>query len=311
MSSFLTELTVLSEDDGVCSTSASEMETDPALLQSVVVEEEASREHCDVEGCTVVAASRQALKEHWTVAHARHRVRILCPFPQCDMKMPSLTQYFKHLTRIHKRMLKVRHDVLAVYKEVPKLAELEMNPGYVATPEGEGYNEVEVPRGSTPYDCKPQAEEALRRVLAKRGLVKPAVSERPGRQLPGSPKESQKPVPVSPTTSVRKPATATADGKHTYTPVQKATTTTRAQVYSVLTSTSVKEMFVNNRQPVDATARTQLVSNLQFAAHQLYKESARVEVEALRGENEELRRDNRHLQQELSDWETGVRRHTD
>ena len=96
----------------------------------------------------------------------------------------------------------------------------------------------------------------------------------------------------NPATTERRTVPYTTDGplsSSTYTPAQKATTTTRVQVYSVLTAPSVRELLVSNRQPVDAAAQAQLVSNLQFAAHQLYKESARIEVEALRAENEELR----------------------
>ena len=119
----------MSEEEGVCSSSTSDMEVDAARLRNVVVEEEETREHCSGKGCSVVMASRQALKDHWMAAHARSRIRILCPFPQCEVKAPSLTQFMKHLTRVHKRVLKTRLDVVAVYKEVPKLVELEPNPG--------------------------------------------------------------------------------------------------------------------------------------------------------------------------------------
>jgi len=79
----------------------------------------------------------------------------------------------------------------------------------------------------------------------------------------------------------------------------------------VVTGGELHQLLAGNKPPTDAAARVQLAAILHFAAHQLYKESARLEVDALRDENSTLRKENAFLRQELADWESGVRQFTE
>lgn len=219
------------------------------------------------------------MQQHWRMKHEETALSFMCPFPQCNVLSTSTSQFTKHLQNVHRQVWRSRTDVVGVLKEVGRLVEKRHNPhfsGMAWKVAGEQPTGLQIPRGARPFSEKDNVSEDLRRFLVKNGLVKWSVLSRLG-----------KIVPVSP---VRSPVQQQQPDQH-----QLHHQLPRRRLPEVLKGGELHQLLTVN-QP-----RAWLASDLQFTAHQLYKESARrVEVDALQEDNE-------YLRQDLTDWESGVR----